>query len=61
MEDIAGPLPQDAGVDPKAAAGGSSRQRWFKKSTKKPLHKYPCLGVIWLSYPYPFLVTNKLI
>ena len=27
----AGPPPQDTGVDPKAVAGDSGRQRWYKK------------------------------
>ena len=30
-----GPPPQDAGIDPKAAAGGSGRQRRFRKIYQK--------------------------
>ena len=32
-----------------------------EKSTGKLLRKNPCLEVIWLSYPYPFLAIDELI
>ena len=35
MAETAGPPPQDAGVDPKAAAGGLGRQRRFRKIYRK--------------------------
>ena len=35
MAETAGPPPQDVGVDPKAAAGGSGRQRRFRKIYRK--------------------------
>ena len=31
MAETMGPPPQDVGIDPKATAGGSGRQRWLKK------------------------------